>query len=363
MMKFVHGVLAATLSVPALATDNGWAGLDQEIESLTASLSAAETTGPRLGGWLRVSYRHSEDDFHTGGAGAPDQSGFQFDRVRVELTGEVGDDYGYKISFDVSDGNRAGHGASPNGPVTLRDAYATWQLSDRIKGQIGRFKEPIVASGLVSRSRLVFLDRTAIGDALAGRDLGAGLNGHFDVVNWWLVVQDGIDGQADERKYTARFSADIAGTSGKKLMEGAYGASDQTVLRVGVAWQSDTALDDGTLIAGEVGLNTGPFSIAAETVDFDDGTAGAFGRTILINDPANTTPWDVTATFLITPEFELAGRYEDTDDVDNTTSFSFSLNYYVHGHDIKWVFQWRKIKTDDLIGDSDQLGLGLTVAY
>jgi hypothetical protein len=144
-------------------------------------------------------------------------------------------------------------------------------------------------------------------------------------------------------------------------MEGAYGNGDNTVVQVGVAYQDDTFLDDGTVIAGEASLNMGPFSLAAEIVDFDDGDAGVFGRTLIINDAANTTPWDVTATFKITPDWEIAGRYEDTDDDDSTAAYSLGVDYYVHGQDIKWQGQWRHIKTDNAVDDSDQLGVGLTV--
>jgi hypothetical protein len=358
----VYSALALTLTgLPALATDNGWSGLDKEIDSLSSSLSTADNTGPHIGGWVRTSYRHSSDDLFTGGAGNPDQSGFQFDTVRLELQGDVSDNYGYKISFDLGDGNGAGHGPSPNNALTLRDAYATWRIAEGIKGKIGRFKEPVLRSALTSEPNLIFIDRTALGAALSQRDLGLAVSGNFDVLSWWLAFQDGSDGQADEHKYTVRVTASLVGNAGDKMMEGAYGAGDNTVVTVGAAYQDDTFLDDGRIIAGEAALNMGPFSLAGEIVDFDKGTAGVFGRTVIIDDASDTTPWDVTVTYAITPDWELAARYEDADDDDDTTSYRLGVDYYVHGHDIKWQAQWVKIKTDNAVGDADQLGLGLTL--
>jgi hypothetical protein len=362
MKKLVYSALALTLTgLPALATDNGWSGLDKEIESLSASLSTADSNAPHINGWIRTSYRHSSDDFYTGGSGNPDQSGFQFDTVRLNIEGDVSDNYGYKLSFDLGDGNGAGHGPSPNGALTLRDAYATWRIAEGIKGKLGRYKEPVLHSALTPEPWLLFIDRTGLGAAMSQRDLGLAISGTFDVLSWWLSFQDGSDGQADEHKYTVRVTANLVGTAGDKLMEGAYGAGDNTVVTVGAAYQDDTFLDNGRIIAGEASLNMGPFSLAAEVVDFDTGTADVFGRTDILNDVSNTTPWDVTVSYAITPDWELAGRYEDTDDNDNTTSYAIGVNYYVHGHDIKWQAQWRKINTDNAVGDSDQIGVGLTL--
>jgi hypothetical protein len=365
MKKLVYSALALTLTgLPALATDNGWSGLDKEIESLSSSLSTADNTGPHIDGYIRTSYRHSSDDYYTGGAGMSDQSGFQLDNVRVIIEGDVSDNYGYKISFDFAGGYGPGHGdASANGTDTLRDAYATFKLAEGIKGKLGRYKEPLLNSALVSENHLLFIDRTALGNTCGLRDLGLMVSGNFDMLGWYLSFQDGGDGQADEHRYTVRVTANLAGQTGNTLIEGAYGAGDNTVIAAGIAYQDDTFLDDGTIIAGEASLNMGPFFLGAEIVDFDKGTAGAFGRFNYVNDVSDTTPWDVTASFKVTPDWEIAARYEDTDDTDNTTSYGLAVDYYVHGHDLKWQAQWRKINTDNAVGDSDQLGIGMSLTF
>lgn len=366
MKKLVYSALALTLtSVPALATDHAWSGLDKEIESLSNSLQSSNTSGPKIGGWIITSYRHSSDlDGDSTLAGQQDQSGFQFDSVRLEVTGDANADYSYKISFDLSSGNGDSHSASPNGNVQLKDAYASFKIWENIKGRLGRFKEPVLRSALVPENRLLFLDRTGLGDTLGRRDLGLMINGAFDVANWYVAAQDGTDGQGDEHTITLRVTADVVGKAGTGMVEGAYAASDETNLSVGLAFQDNSQLDKGRVVAAEASMTMGPFSAAAELVDFDKGDAGTFGLAhgIIGNDVADTTPWDVTVSYAVTPEYELMGRYQDADDNDDTSSFSLGVNRYIKGHDIKWQLSWTSVNTDNAIGDFDQLAAGLAVS-
>lgn len=356
MKKLVYSALALTLTgVPALATDNGWSGLDKEIESLSSSLQTANTSGPKVGGWVITSYRHSSDiDANGATPGDPKQSGFQFESVRLEVQGDAGNDYSYKVSFDLA-----------TGAAAIKDAYATWKIAEGIKGKLGRFKEPVLRSALISDARLLFLDRTLLGAVLGRRDLGAAVSGSFDVVDWYVAFQNGTDGIADEHTYTLRATANVVGKTGSGMVEGAYGAGDETNVTVGLAYQDDTNLDKGSLIAGEASLTAGPFSVAAEIVDFDKGTTGVYGLSLVNGtDVSDTTPWDVTVSYAVTPQWEVQGRFEDTDNVADETSFSLGVNYYVHNHDIKWQGQWKSVKTDNTaIGDVDQLGVGLAVSF
>lgn len=367
MKKLVYSAIALTLgSVPALASDNGWSGLDKEIEGLTSSLAADKGAGPKIGGWVITSYRNSSDlDGDSTTAGTQKQSGFQFESVRLEVTGDVGD-YGYKISFDAANGNGDGHGASPNGNLQLKDAYATWKIYEQISGKLGRFKEPVLRSALVSDNRLLFLDRTSLGEILGRRDLGLAVYGSVDLINWWAAFQDGTDGQGKEHKYTVRVTANVVG-NGSGMVEGAYGAGDETNVTVGVAYQDDTTLDKGTIIAGEASMTMGPFALAAEIVDFDKGDSvgpvNTFGLVNFFDDVADTTPWDVTVSYRVTDQYEVAGRWQDADDNDNTTSWSLGVNRYSQGHDIKWQAQWTEIKTDNAVGDISQLAVGLAVSF
>jgi hypothetical protein len=272
------------------------------------------------------------------------------------------------------------HGDSTSGSAELKDAWARFRIIDQLNGTMGRFKEPLLHSAMVSDNRLLFLERTFIGEVLGRRDLGLMLTGSFDVIDFWFAFQDGNDGQADDHRYTVRVTADILGNGAVADVEGGYGAPDEANLTVGIAAQDETALDDGLVIAGEVMLTVGPFSIAAEVVDFDDGNdlnndgdatdpgeGFGFGAGLVGGDVGGTTPWDVTVAFLISDQWEVGARYEDLDDDPlasggtNTQAWTFGVNHYIQGHDLKWQAQ---IKNLHQVGeDVTQFGIGLAVSF
>lgn len=376
MNKLVYSAVALTLaSAPGVASEKEWSSLDKELESLTSSLSA-QNTGPKIGGWIHSSWRHSSD-IQIGGE---DQSGFQFDTVRVEITGDAGSDYGYKLSFDFADGVSAtdtnGDSVSLGNIAGLKDAYATWKIGDIVNGKMGRFKQPFLRSALISDNRLLFLQRTALGE-LVNRDLGIAFSGDYDTVHWWIAAQNGSDGQADEYLFTGRVAAELMG-SGVGKVEGAYGAGDETALFVSLQVADEGALDDGLFWGIEAAMTAGPFSVAAEMVDFDEGDATTgFGVTdpILSNldsalgtsDVGDSTPWDATASYMFTEMYEAAIRYEDADNDEDTNAFHVAVNRYVQGHDIKWTLQWTSVSSDSTTanpeGDITQIGVGLGLSF
>src|SRR5690349_2793470 len=101
MNKLVYSAIALTaVSASAFATDNGWVSLDQEINNLNASLSAQNATGPKVGGYVQARWENSSDLQVTDPVSGNDHdlSGFRLSNVRVEITGDAGSDYSYKVS-------------------------------------------------------------------------------------------------------------------------------------------------------------------------------------------------------------------------------------------------------------------------
>jgi hypothetical protein len=347
MKQFVYSALALTLAgVPAMAADSGWSGLDQQIDSLSASLTSYQggSGGPKIGGFVMTSYRNSGDvsvgfDLDGDGTddGANDLGGFQLDNVRVELTGDCGEDYSYKVSFDIA-----------SGTLETKDAYIKWKIIDQVSGKAGRFKMPILRSGLISENRLLFFDRTLLGSLFGGRDTGAQVFGTFDMISWWVTVQNGLDGQGDELKLGGRLEANLMGT-GVAMQEGALGANEENNLTIGVGASDDGVLDNGTAVAADVYFTAGPFSVTAEIADLDE-------------DIGDATPWDVTGSYLFIANYEGAVRYQDFDDADNTTMLSIGVNRYVKGHDIKWHLSWSTIDSDDSANEADLITLGLAAS-
>jgi hypothetical protein len=363
MKKFVYGALAlAAVGAAGQATDLGWSGLDQEINSLSASLAAQNTTGPKVSGFIITALDFEQDppgitgdlngdgDILDAGEGVAfegeDILGWDFRAVRVQVTGDLGHDYSYRVTFDLA-----------GGVAILLDAYADWKITDGIKGRWGRYKVPFVRSALVQRNKLLFLQRTAIGDTLNFRDLGISVSGQFEMVNFWVNAQNGGitggDGIQKDMFYNARITFDVMG-DGVAMQEGAYGAGDAMGLQFGAAIGDDSSLDNGLVWAIEASLTSGPFSAAAEMADFD-------------TDLGDNTPWDATVSFMFTEMYELAARYEDFDDTADSTRYGIGVNRYIAGHDIKWTLQWFHINTDLQSGgidfDRDQFALGLTVGF
>jgi len=365
MNKLVYSALAITLcSVPGLASDN-WSALDQELNSLSASLTAQNQSCPKIGGWVISSFRASSDTALVTTSGN-DLQGFQFDSVRVEITGDAGSDYSYKVSFDFASGNTA----------TLKDAYAKWKIAEGVNGKMGRYKTAFFQTALCPDNRLLFLERSGLGDVFSGRDLGFEISGEFDTIQYWVGAQNGSDAQGDEYKFSARLRANLMG-NGTGKVEGAYGSGDESNLSAGLSWLDDGNIDKGTVFGAEAQLTSGPFSLSGEIADFDkgDGVAAGFGvaNPILgqyfdftsnptMSDVADTTPWDVTGSYMFTDMYEAAVRYEDADDSENTTAFKVGVNRYVQNHDIKWQVEWEHVSTDNAAGDFDVLGLGLAVS-
>jgi len=359
MKKFAYGALAlAAVGAAGQATDTGWSGLDQEINSLSASLATQNATGPKVGGYIITALDYEADpptaidlnnDGDTADAGevfeGDDTLGWDFRNIRLQVSGDLGHDYSYRVSFDLA-----------SGEASLRDAYVDWKITDGIKGRWGRYKIPFVRSGLISKQKLLFLQRTRIGDILGTRDLGVTVSGQFEMVNFWVNAQNGVDGITKDMFYNARVTFDVMG-DGVAMLEGAYGAGDAMGLTVGAAVGDDSGLDNGVVWALEAALTSGPFSVAAEIADFDEDFATA----------GDSTPWDATATFMFSEMYEVALRYEDYDTDADETAYTLGLNRYVAGHDIKWTLQYMRLDTDreeqGVSFDRDQVSLGLTVGF
>lgn len=370
MSKLVYSALALTLvSAPGIASDKEWSSLDQDIENLSSSLAAQKTGGPKLGGYILTSYRHSSDEpLQVGGE---DRSGFFMEKARIEVSGDINDDYSYKVSVEVGSSDKSDNPNPGDTGVTIRDAYVNFRIAEGVNGRMGRFKQPFNRYSLISSSRQLFLDRTALGELFRGRDLGLMVFGNFDTIDYYLAAQNGSDGAADEHLFTGRVQANVLG-GGVGKVEGAYGAGDETRLSVGAAVQEDGTLDDGLNWTIDAAMTQGPFSISGELVDFDDGDDGAgygFSHPYVelvggATDIADTTPWSAQASYMFTEMYELAVRYEDADDDDDTRSYGAVVNRYVQGHDIKWLVQWVRIESDaGAAEDVDEFGLGLGVTF
>ncbi len=355
MNKLVYSAIALTaVSASAFATDNGWVSLDQEINNLNASLSAQNATGPKVGGYIQTRWENSSDIQVVDPVSTTDHdlSGFRFSNIRVEVSGDAGSDYSYKVSFDLA-----------SGAAALKDAYAKFKIGDQVTGKIGNFKTNFLRSSTVGDNKTVLLDRTILGSGpdWNARDIGLELGFGYDTINLTVSAQNGTDLQGKEMKIGAKASINLMG-GGVGKVEGAYGAGDEVALTAGVAYLKDSNLDNATELGFEAELTSGPFSLAAEAVKLDknnfiaidvdrDGTAD-----VAANDH---TPWDVTGSYLFNDMWEGVVRYESLEDTDNSKLLTVGVNYFVSGHDIKWTAEYQKFSTDAALsgGGSNDVSL------
>jgi hypothetical protein len=280
-----------------------------------------------------------------------DLSGFNLDNVRVEIAGDAGSDYSYKVSFDIA-----------SGAAVLRDAYAKFQIGEQVYGKMGNFKANFLRSSTVGDNKLVLLDRTILGNGAEwnSRDLGIEVGFGYDTLTFTVSAQNGTDLQGDELELCAKAALNLMG-GGVGKVEGAYGAGDQMALTAGLAYLADGNLDNSGAIGFEVGLTSGPFSIAGELVALDTDDSIDFGPGAALT-TADSSPWDITGSYLFSDMWEGVVRYEDADDADNSNQMTFGVNYFVSGHDIKWTAEYIAFTSDNAIGDVNVIALGLAVS-
>ena len=270
------------------------------------------------------------------------------------------------------------------GAASLRDAYVSWKVADNVKGTMGRFKKPVLRTGLISDKNLLFQERTALGGFFDARDTGLMFSGNFETIEWSLAAQNGLDGKEKKYNFAARLAANLMG-SGVGKVEGAYGAGQEPNLMAAIAYTEDKSISanggKGAAFGGELMLTSGPFSIGAEAMHFGKGdvVGGTFpdkngnflawgsDNSLVEVDPADKTSWDVTGSYMFTEQYEAAVRYEAGNGATvagtdpSVKAISAAINRYVQGHDIKWTLQWLHTKSDLNTNELDEWTLGLTV--
>jgi hypothetical protein len=372
MNKFVLGALALTAaSTPSLAGEKDWLIHDRDMEALSNNLSQETGGGATISGFIRSSYATSSDI--TVAPSGNDLGGFSIDDARLIVTGSIGS-YGVVLEVDGSTdtdlatggpfgglvgGGLGAYGSTGGvGAMGVLDAYAHFAITDQIKGQIGNFRPPFLASSLRNEDGMLFQDRTFLGQAFAFRDQGVQVSGAFDMLNFAVAVQNGADGAGDELVVAGRVSFTVMGNAPGKN-EGALGQGDETSLTVGVGYYNDGQLDDGTAIAVDAQFGMGALSAAFEFSDLDVDIAGLAG---IYGAGEDASPYNFQVGYMVVPdEWEVAIRYEDFDTSTDTTAITAGVNWYHNRHAAKWHANY--ITIDDDVTDADVIQVGMTASF
>jgi hypothetical protein len=373
MNKFVIGALAITaassLSYAGSETKE-WSSLDRDIASL-AQTPAGSSSGFTVGGFVRSRYAFSDDvDADTTTAGDQNLSGFTIDNARVVLDASQGD-YGVHIALEAGQDSGSGSstGSTP-GVASLYEGYGTFRIAEGVSGQMGLFRAPFLWSIMIDNNHQILLDRTFSGEVWSVRQEGIQISGTFDQFAWWGAFQNGQDGVADDYSWTARGQFNALGT-GVGMQEGAYGASEESSLTIGAAYTDDNFPKDGSAWAIDLGFTQGPFSAHGEIVNYGDditpdnalnSNTGVLGWDGNLSSTNGDSPWSGTVGYMITPnEYEVAFRYQDFDDSDDSSAWTVGVNRYVAGHNAKWTLQYSSSDSDASTKEAKTIALGLTV--
>jgi hypothetical protein len=369
MNKFVLGALALTAaSTPALAGSDPWSVADQGLESLATRLAPAQTTGGvSITGFLRSSYANSSD------VAVPpsgnDLGGFSVDDARLILSATVAN-FSVLLEAEGSSNGDADFGylGGPTGSVgalVLLDAYAAWNITDELRLQLGNFRAPVLASALRGKNNILFIDRSALGGAWTGRDEGIQISGVWNMWAAMLAVQNGVDSAGDDLAISGRVQVTPMGQMAAH--EGALGAAGDPSLALGVGYyQDDGTIDDVIAFAIDASFTVGMFGASAEMVDYDEGwtnvVAPVTGALPFI-DVSDTSPWNFVASVIAIPDqLEVAVRYEDFDDDNDSTAITLGANWYLQGHAAKWQVNYSTVDSDVSAAEVDVLQAGLTVS-
>jgi hypothetical protein len=373
MNRFVKTALAivAAGSVANAGTgDNDWLALDSEISGLASSLKPSQD-GTSWSALIRAVYSHSSDDIATGGGGSPDTSGFNFNDIDIAFWGNQGP-YKWRISADIVD-NDAGVGGF--NALFLEDAYVGWNCGGYFDAMMGQFKPRFSRSNSVDPEHLLFIDRTTIGSALDIWDDGLGASGAYEQLNWYATITDGQNGHERDHLYLVRGEWTLGTGAGE--IEGAMGSSDTINATAGLSFihddtNGDTDADgnaDNTSWLADFNGNVSNVGFGVEIAGLDDdqtlGTDEDYSNIVGLTLAGDSMPWNVTVSYLVNEELEVAARYEDLDNGDNNgpdnTVLVLGANWYRGQNAGKWQANLATFEADSGFPDGTVIEVGYAI--
>lgn len=378
MNRFVNTALAIAVAGSAAHAgtgDNEWTALDSEISGLASPLKQSQDGN----GWaalLRAVYSYSSDDLFDAGGG-PDLNGFGFNDIDLAFWGSQGS-YTWRVSADLD--------SNSGDDLDLEDAYIRWNCGGYLDSTFGNYKPRLSLSNSVDPERQLFIDRSALGSAGDWWDNGIGLSGMFDQFSWYGGLMNGSDGHERDHFYFLRGEFNFG--TGTGMYEGAMGSSDALNGTIGLTFvHDDTPGDadgdgdhDNNSFLLDFGGNVSNFGFGAEVAVFDDDFTATTdedfsnifdgaGNTMLEFGP-DSMPWSIYGSYMISPEWEVAVRYEDLDNSDtlnplvpgaDNTILSIGANWYSGSNAGKWQAQWSKIDADGAFDDGSIVEVGYAV--
>lgn len=215
-----------------------------------------------------------------------------------------------------------------------------------VKALLGRFETPLTRSRLIERERLVFLDRSLVGETSGWMD-GVQLSGRGQRLDWWLSVQDGSNGGAEGLTSTARVAVHLIGGGVVETTEGAWGAPETPTLTVAGAFQDDSSFVGGRRAAFEAFWTYADMSAAFEILD-NDASVG------------DSSPWSASMTCMVAPRVEAGVRLEDDELQERIT---LAVTRYQQTRSSRWCVELGRVDEDGAADSSTLLQAGVTFSF
>jgi phosphate-selective porin len=345
MVTIPLAILAILMTAPLVPLQSQSTTPADREQSATAAEAAAKIT---FTPGARVQVRYARDDFD----GNHD---FYIARARIKATGDVYDVAKYYAQVKLDNVGRFGREAV----AQLEDAWLDFPVLRGLGIRAGLYDAPISRNSLTSDSKLLFMDRSLIKDALTGLGLAdntIGLLVHGRVVGNRFEYSGGVfdDVQFDQAATvpTARRAngampmgrmvfhfLDPAPPGGYADYQGSYiGQGRRLALGVNAAVlpnarEGDNRFDLYTW-GGDLFFNNGPATVEAEFERF--GESNDVGNPSLKGDG-----WYVQGGYFVHPRIELAVRFQQLDPNKSITGdrlrwTSVGFNVYLReGHKLK----------------------------
>lgn len=114
----------------------------------------------KFGGYVRMQYRHIQDDPNIQFYGRND--GFVLGNARPYISGKMPNGLGFRVQLEATSALPANNDLQPFRQMTVqpRDAFISWQPLDFVNVQVGQFKPPHNIEELLPTANLLFIDRS-----------------------------------------------------------------------------------------------------------------------------------------------------------------------------------------------------------
>lgn len=341
---------AGPVSYPAIVPGGGerdeWSALDADIEQI-ANAGASFSSPLETGGFLKTSWAYSRD---TDYLIMSDTAGFSLDAARVWLESEIA---GWTVHVGLRGEHDVGYGffgdvGRPD-DLEMLEILVSREIADDTFARAGVFRAPFIASALFEENRLMFVDRTYLGERWDFYQEGVGADGRFGPVRWMASAQNGDDAGGEEVALTVRGVFDLFAEPANPEHEGAYGAPDEPALSIAGAAYYDTNTRNASAQAIDAFFTAGPFSLQGEVVDNGDGLGDLYS-------------FGLGGSWLFLPNTEAALRYEDFERSDGTNGFRVGVNHYLIGHDVKVQATYASSDSHAPRADVDLFAIALVVS-